>query len=132
MSENPPCCVLTINSGSSSLKFAVYQMAPEETLTFSGIIERIGLRGSRFFVARCPAPDVDRRASRSARPRRRDQGPVRLAANPAAAAAGWTRPVIGWCTAGVDYNQPQPDQRRSPGRRSKRWFAWRPSTCRTS
>ena len=51
MSENLPCCVLTINSGSSSLKFAVYQMAPEETLIFSGIIERIGLRGSRFFVA---------------------------------------------------------------------------------
>ena len=51
VSENLPCFVLTINSGSSSLKFAVYQMAPEETLIFSGIIERIGLRGSRFFVA---------------------------------------------------------------------------------
>jgi acetate kinase len=49
--DNHHCCVLTINSGSSSLKFSVYQMTPQEKLVFSGIIERIGLRGSRFFAA---------------------------------------------------------------------------------
>lgn len=56
MNENHSCCVLTINSGSSSLKFAVYQMAPEERRVFSGIIERIGLQGSRFYVE-----DADRK-----------------------------------------------------------------------
>jgi acetate kinase len=50
MTENDPCCVLTINSGSSSLKFAVYQMEPAEMLMFRGSIERIGLKGSRFYV----------------------------------------------------------------------------------
>jgi len=50
MTENSACCVLTLNSGSSSLKFSVYQMGPAETLMFSGIIERIGLKGSRFYV----------------------------------------------------------------------------------
>jgi acetate kinase len=50
MTENDSCCVLTINSGSSSLKFAVYQMKPAERLMFRGSIERIGLKGSRFCV----------------------------------------------------------------------------------
>lgn len=50
MSDHRPCCVLTINSGSSSIKFAVYQMAPAESRMFSGIVERIGLRGSYFRV----------------------------------------------------------------------------------
>jgi acetate kinase len=50
MAETCPCCVLTINSGSSSLKFSVYQMAPVEAMVFSGIVERIGLHGSRFVV----------------------------------------------------------------------------------
>jgi acetate kinase len=50
MTENDPCCVLTINSGSSSLKFAVYQMEPAEMLMFRGSIERIGLKGSWFYV----------------------------------------------------------------------------------
>ena len=48
MSQNDPCCVLTINSGSSSLKFSVYEMGPAETLKFSGSVERIGLTASRF------------------------------------------------------------------------------------
>ncbi len=50
MNENDPCCILTINSGSSSIKSAVYHMRPAETLAFSGSIERIGLQGSRFHV----------------------------------------------------------------------------------
>ena len=53
MGQPNSCCVLTINSGSSSLKFAVYQMAPTETQAFSGSLERIGLSGGRFF-ARSP------------------------------------------------------------------------------
>jgi acetate kinase len=48
VSDPRPCCVLTINSGSSSIKFAVYQMAPAQTLVFSGVVERIGLRGGHF------------------------------------------------------------------------------------
>ncbi|MEN6559025.1 MAG: acetate/propionate family kinase [Thermoguttaceae bacterium] len=47
--ERPSCCVLTINSGSSSVKAAVYRMGPAlERLLFSGSVERIGLHGGRF------------------------------------------------------------------------------------
>jgi acetate kinase len=42
--------VLTLNSGSSSLKFAVFEMASREDLVFSGSVERIGLRGGRFYA----------------------------------------------------------------------------------
>ncbi len=42
--------ILTINSGSSSLKFSLYQMGPAESLTLAGSVERIGLRGGRFSV----------------------------------------------------------------------------------
>jgi acetate kinase len=48
--DNCPRCVLTINSGSSSLKSAVYQMGPAESRIFSANIERIGLHGSHFCV----------------------------------------------------------------------------------
>jgi len=40
--------ILTINSGSSSIKFAVYDMAAGEHLLLSGSLERIGLPASRF------------------------------------------------------------------------------------
>ena len=43
-------CVLVINGGSSSLKFAVYRVGPGETLLLSGVAERIGLRGGRFLA----------------------------------------------------------------------------------
>jgi acetate kinase len=36
--------ILTINSGSSSIKFSLYQMGQSESLILSGIIERIGLK----------------------------------------------------------------------------------------
>lgn len=42
-----PRRILTINSGSSSLKFSLSNMGPAEDLLFSGAIERIGLRPSR-------------------------------------------------------------------------------------
>jgi acetate kinase len=42
--------ILTINSGSSSLKVAVYHMGQAETRVLSGNIERIGLRASLFDI----------------------------------------------------------------------------------
>jgi acetate kinase len=42
--------ILTINSGSSSIKFSFYQMGEAETLVFGGKIERIGLSPSLFYV----------------------------------------------------------------------------------
>lgn len=36
--------ILTINSGSSSVKFSIYEMGQSESLILSGIIERIGLK----------------------------------------------------------------------------------------
>ncbi len=35
--------ILTINSGSSSLKFSLYDMEPSEMLLLSGEFDRIGL-----------------------------------------------------------------------------------------
>lgn len=40
--------ILCINSGSSSLKFALYQLAEDEQLIASGEIDRIGLPGGTF------------------------------------------------------------------------------------
>ncbi len=42
--------ILTINSGSSSVKLALYRMGPSEMLEVSGKIDRIGLAGSHFEV----------------------------------------------------------------------------------
>jgi acetate kinase len=42
--------ILTINSGSSSVKFALYHMGQAETLVLSGSIERIGLHASLFHI----------------------------------------------------------------------------------
>lgn len=42
--------ILTINSGSSSLKFALYHMGQSEDLAFTGSMERIGLRTGLFHV----------------------------------------------------------------------------------
>jgi acetate kinase len=49
--------VLVVNSGSSSLKFRIYEM-PAETVLVRGIIERIGQAGSRLvltYESACPA-----------------------------------------------------------------------------
>jgi acetate kinase len=40
--------ILTINSGSSSVKLALYHMGPSEILALSGKIDRIGLSGSHL------------------------------------------------------------------------------------
>ena len=50
MSEDCQRCVLTLNSGSSSIKSAVYEMKPAEKLLFSGNVERIGLGGGRILL----------------------------------------------------------------------------------
>lgn len=50
MSDNGTTRILTINSGSSSLKFSLYSMDGTETRLLSGSLERIGLRGGQFHV----------------------------------------------------------------------------------
>jgi acetate kinase len=50
MTNSSAPCVLVINGGSSSLKFALYRMSPEENSILAGMAERIGLRGSRFLA----------------------------------------------------------------------------------
>ena len=40
--------ILTLNSGSSSVKFALYAMGEREMLLFSGRMERIGLHAGIF------------------------------------------------------------------------------------
>src|SRR5882724_704561 len=41
-------CVLTINGGSSSIKFALYSTEDVPSCLLSGKVERIGLDGARF------------------------------------------------------------------------------------
>ena len=41
--------ILSVNAGSSSLKFQMYEM-PEETVLISGVFERIGIQGSFYTV----------------------------------------------------------------------------------
>jgi len=46
--ENLPPAVLTINAGSSSIKFALYDIGASPQRTISGKIDRIGLSGTKF------------------------------------------------------------------------------------
>lgn len=48
--RSAPPCILTINGGSSSVRFAVYEAAAEPRRRLHGQIERIGLRGTRLIV----------------------------------------------------------------------------------
>ncbi len=41
--------ILSVNAGSSSLKFQMYEM-PEETVLISGVFERIGIQGSFYTI----------------------------------------------------------------------------------
>ena len=43
--------IFTINGGSSSIKFAMYEMAKTPKPIFSGSINRIGLKNTSFNVA---------------------------------------------------------------------------------
>lgn len=44
-------CILTVNGGSSSIKFALYQMGAQPQKGLHGKIDRIGLPGTHFFFA---------------------------------------------------------------------------------
>ncbi len=44
--NSPSPCLLTLNRGSSSLKFAIYQLGPPLQRGLSGTVERIGLAGT--------------------------------------------------------------------------------------
>jgi acetate kinase len=67
-------CVLTINAGSSSIKFAVYRVGPDPERLLVGKVERIGLSGTRMEVLfkgsksprrrAFPAPDRHRAVAR--------------------------------------------------------------------
>src|ERR1043166_601860 len=50
LKSNPVRQVLTINSGSSSLKFAVFRLTDRLAQVLTGKIERIGFPGARFLV----------------------------------------------------------------------------------
>jgi acetate kinase len=50
MPEKQYLRLLVINSGSSSIKFAVYQMGQTEKLAFRGHLERIGLKAGSFEI----------------------------------------------------------------------------------
>jgi acetate kinase len=54
--------VLVINSGSSSVKFTLYQM-PEETVLASGAVERIGLEGTQIAYAAWHGKELTRAAT---------------------------------------------------------------------
>jgi hypothetical protein len=48
MSEAP--CILCLNSGSSSLKFALYELGAAESRLATGAVERIGLPSGRLWI----------------------------------------------------------------------------------
>ena len=53
MTKNQNIRILTINSGSSSLKFALYDMGQHEKVILSGAIEGINFRTGRFHIKAC-------------------------------------------------------------------------------
>jgi acetate kinase len=50
MMKAKPVNILTLNSGSSSLKFAIYESGPHERRILEGHVERIGQRGARLQI----------------------------------------------------------------------------------
>lgn len=58
-----PCDILTLNSGSSSLKFALYRMSAEaELLVARGACERLGQPSGRFWLRDSEAKPLEDRA----------------------------------------------------------------------
>ena len=56
-------CIAVINAGSSSIKFAIYEATPENTLVFKGAFEGVGVdprlkivdaQGARSTIANFP------------------------------------------------------------------------------
>lgn len=60
-------CVLTINGGSSSIKFAVYSAAEPPARLLAGLIDRVGQPGSTFCVTGPDEQILDQHAVDSAR-----------------------------------------------------------------
>src|SRR5437762_1662016 len=54
-------CILTINGGSSSIRFAVYEAGDTPRRRLDGKIDRIGLRGTSLIIS---GPDGHPQASR--------------------------------------------------------------------
>ncbi|UWX56844.1 acetate/propionate family kinase [Chlorobaculum sp. MV4-Y] len=50
MMPRPVCTILALNTGSSSIKFSLYESGTHEELLFSGSLTRIGLPDGRFSV----------------------------------------------------------------------------------
>ena len=50
--KSPARCILTINGGSSSIRFAVYDVMAPLRLRLAGKIDRVGLKGTRLRVER--------------------------------------------------------------------------------
>jgi acetate kinase len=61
-------CILTINGGSSSLKFALFDRAEPLDRLVSGQVERIGGEGSRFEVADAGGETIEERSVTAADP----------------------------------------------------------------
>ena len=74
-------CVLAINGGSSSIKFAVYEAGETPRRRLNGRIDRIGLSGANLFVND---------------PAEKPQGPRRLAAADHRTAVGF---LLDWLEA---------------------------------
>jgi len=64
MRSSEPPHILTINGGSSSVKFALYQQQPGEALerTLSGELERVGLPGMQLILREPAAEPAERRS----------------------------------------------------------------------
>ena len=59
--ESLPQLILTINGGSSSVKFAVFEASASPKRTLAGQIERIGQAGTRLSAARADGASLDDR-----------------------------------------------------------------------
>ena len=132
MTQNNPCCVLTINSGSSSLKFAVYQMEPAEMLPVSRQRRTDRAEGQPFLYARDAEgkPLVDEHRDLPDHDAALEMLLDWLQERLPERRAGCRGPSRGSRRAGV--HPAASDHAPSSWQRWKRSFGWPPSTCRTS
>ncbi|HKI17352.1 MAG TPA: hypothetical protein VKA15_05710, partial [Isosphaeraceae bacterium] len=59
--RNTPSRILTINGGSSSLKFALFERTDPTSRLLSGRVDRIGLEDARWVVAQAGGGRVEDR-----------------------------------------------------------------------
>jgi acetate kinase len=60
--EASRCCILTINGGSSSIRFALYEAGEPLRLLLDGKVDRVGLSGTNLTFKEAAGPAPDRRA----------------------------------------------------------------------